>query len=133
MRAVNVRIRHDDDLVVTRLGNVKGPLLFTFTNAGADGIEVLRILDLFEVLTVEKRQDVSGAPVEDGGRSYLEISLARGKSMAVGRPNHAGRDQDYYDVLEMKPYRIEVWLRSVSRHASIITAALALSPRTRGM
>ena len=34
---VDIRIRHDDDLVVADLFNIEGPFLIAITNAGSDG------------------------------------------------------------------------------------------------
>jgi hypothetical protein len=50
--------------------------------------------------------------VEDAGQTYLEITLGKGQSAQIGGVNHGGLDQDWYDVLEPRPYRVEVWLRS---------------------
>jgi hypothetical protein len=58
------------------------------------------------------RDHVPGTPVEDAGQTYLELTLGKGSAAEIGGINHGGLDQDWYDVLEPRPYRIEVWLRS---------------------
>jgi hypothetical protein len=58
------------------------------------------------------RNHAPDTPVEDAGQTYLEITLGAGKRAQVGSINHGGVDQDWYDVLETHPYRMDVWLRS---------------------
>lgn len=52
-----------------------------------------------------------GTPVLDPGETYLRLQVAPGITQAIGAYNHSGTGQDWYDVLEAKPYRVEVWLR----------------------
>ena len=58
------------------------------------------------------RDHAPDTPVEEPGRTYLEITLGAGQTAQIGGINHGGLEQDWYDVLEPRPYRIEVWLRS---------------------
>ncbi|MFT4795769.1 MAG: hypothetical protein ACI9ZM_003951 [Paracoccaceae bacterium] len=58
------------------------------------------------------RDHTPDTPVEGAGRTYLELTLGVGQSAQIGGVNHGGVEQDWYDVLEPRPYRIEVWLRS---------------------
>jgi hypothetical protein len=53
-------------------------------------------------------------PAEDwGGESYLEMTLARGATRAIGAYNHSGTDQDFYEVLRPGiPYEVSVRLRA---------------------
>jgi hypothetical protein len=51
-------------------------------------------------------------PVEDPGETYLELKLPAGAKEALYTYNHSGTGQDYYDVLEKRPYKVEVWLRN---------------------
>ena len=50
-------------------------------------------------------------PVEEAGETYLELKIADGVKEALYTYNHSGTGQDYYPVLEQRPYRVEVWLR----------------------
>ncbi len=50
-------------------------------------------------------------PVREPGETYLRLQLDPGVSQQIGAYNHAGTGQAWYDVLEAKPYRVEVWLR----------------------
>jgi hypothetical protein len=58
------------------------------------------------------RDHAPDTPVEEPGRTYLEITLGAGQTAQIGGAGHGGLDQDWYDVLERRPYRMEVWLRS---------------------
>ena len=51
-------------------------------------------------------------PVEDPGETFLRISLKQKQKVSLGMYNHSGIGQQWYSVLEEKPYKIEVWLRS---------------------
>jgi hypothetical protein len=50
-------------------------------------------------------------PVAEPGETYLRVELAAGATEALLAYNHGGTAQDWYDVLEPRPYRVEVWLR----------------------
>jgi hypothetical protein len=50
-------------------------------------------------------------PVEEPGETYLELKLPAGAREALSTYNHSGTGQDYYEVLEKRPYKVEVWLR----------------------
>jgi hypothetical protein len=50
-------------------------------------------------------------PVEEPGETYLELKLPAGAKEAVYTYNHSGTGQDWYEVLEKRPYKVEVWLR----------------------
>ncbi|MDB5809261.1 MAG: glycosyl hydrolase, family 52 [Betaproteobacteria bacterium] len=50
-------------------------------------------------------------PVEEPGETFLKLDLAAGVAESIGIWNHSGTAQDYYEVLEKRPYTIEVWLR----------------------
>jgi hypothetical protein len=58
------------------------------------------------------RDHARDTPVEEPGRTYLELALGAGETARIGDVNHGGLDQDWYEVLEARPYRVEVWLRS---------------------
>jgi hypothetical protein len=58
------------------------------------------------------RDHAPDTPVDEPGQTYLEITLGAGQTAQIGGANHGGLDQDWYDVLERRPYRVEVWLRS---------------------
>jgi len=58
------------------------------------------------------RDHAPGTPVEDAGQTYLELTVGFGKEARIGTYSHAGLDQNYYDVLETRPYRMEAWVRS---------------------
>ena len=49
--------------------------------------------------------------VTDPGETYLRLKLSGNKAFTTGVYNNAGTDQDWYDVLETKPYKVEIWLR----------------------
>jgi hypothetical protein len=53
----------------------------------------------------------AGTPVENGGETYLKLMLKEGASTSIATYNHAGSGQDWYKVLEAKPYKVDVWLR----------------------
>ncbi|MBU0500870.1 MAG: hypothetical protein KJ558_14410 [Gammaproteobacteria bacterium] len=50
-------------------------------------------------------------PVEEPGETCLKLDLAPGEKAEIGIWNHSGTGQDWYEVLEKRPYRMEVWLR----------------------
>lgn len=50
-------------------------------------------------------------PVEESGETYLKLELAAGVTQSIETYNHSGTGQDWYDVLETKTHRVEVWLR----------------------
>lgn len=52
-----------------------------------------------------------GTPVTDPGETFLRLELDQGVTQPIGAYNHSGTGQDWYDVLEPRPYRVEVWLR----------------------
>ena len=53
----------------------------------------------------------AGTPVEEGGETYLKLELAAGMTESIGLWNHSGTAQDWYEVLDKRPYTVEVWLR----------------------
>ena len=50
-------------------------------------------------------------PVEDAGETYLKLILKDQAKISLATYNHAGTGQDWYKVLEAKPYKVDVWLR----------------------
>lgn len=50
-------------------------------------------------------------PVKEPGETYIELKLAKGATQSIGLYNHSGTEQSWYDVLEKKKYKVEVWLR----------------------
>ncbi|MDP2787991.1 MAG: hypothetical protein Q8O79_07940 [Pseudomonadota bacterium] len=52
------------------------------------------------------------SPVEEAGETYMKLRLAAREKVSLGTYNHGGSGQDWYDVLENKPYKVEVWLRA---------------------
>lgn len=50
-------------------------------------------------------------PVEEPGETFLELRLAAGARESLTIYNHSGTDQFWYDVLEKRAYKAEVWLR----------------------
>ncbi len=54
-------------------------------------------------------------PVQEAGETYMRLKLDAGKTAQLGSYNHAGTAQDWYEVLESKPYRVEAWLRRQGR------------------
>jgi hypothetical protein len=53
----------------------------------------------------------ANSPVTEAGETYLKLNLADGKNDAVMFYNHSGTGQDWYDVLELTTYKVEVWMR----------------------
>ena len=53
----------------------------------------------------------AGTPVLEPGETFLRLQLDPGVTQPIGTYNHSGSGQDWYDVLEPRPYRVEVWLR----------------------
>ncbi len=49
--------------------------------------------------------------VEDPGETCLMIRVDSGRRQFLTAYNHAGRAQSWYEVLEPRTYRVEVWLR----------------------
>lgn len=58
-------------------------------------------------------------PVEEPGETYLKLDLAAGVKESIGIWNHSGTDQDWYEVLEKRPYKVEVWLRRQAGYGSV--------------
>ena len=58
-------------------------------------------------------------PVEDPGETYLELKLPAGAREALYTYNHSGTGQDWYEVLQKRPYKIEVWLRQEAGTGSV--------------
>lgn len=50
-------------------------------------------------------------PVAEAGETFLRLQLDDGKTVALGEYSYAGTGQHWYEVLETKPYRVDVWLR----------------------
>ncbi|MEW6514343.1 MAG: hypothetical protein AB1443_10100 [Pseudomonadota bacterium] len=50
-------------------------------------------------------------PVTDGGETCLKLKLDAGVREIIGRYNHSGKQQNWYPVLEARPYRVEAWMR----------------------
>ncbi len=50
-------------------------------------------------------------PVAEAGETFLRLQLAEGKTVALGEYSYAGTGQHWYEVLDTKPYRVDVWLR----------------------
>ncbi len=50
-------------------------------------------------------------PVSEPGETFIRLKLNTEKPVLLGMYNHAGTDQDWYDVLEPKTYRVEAWIR----------------------
>ncbi|MHB8622293.1 MAG: hypothetical protein ACYDBA_02855 [Sulfuricaulis sp.] len=57
----------------------------------------------------------ANTPVKDPGETCLRLQLAAGTSESLSIFNHSGIGQDWYEVLEKKPYKVEVWLRQEGR------------------
>ena len=53
----------------------------------------------------------TNTPVEEGGETCLKLELAAGVSETVFAFNHSGTAQFWYEVLEKKKYKVEVWLK----------------------
>ncbi len=53
----------------------------------------------------------ANTPVEEPGETCLKLQLAAGTSESLSIFNHSGTGQSWYDVLEKKTYKAEVWLR----------------------
>ncbi|MFO8006137.1 MAG: hypothetical protein R6V05_00210 [Candidatus Brocadiia bacterium] len=52
------------------------------------------------------------SPVPEGGETCLKLELKEGASrQGLATYNHSGTGQTWYEVLETKPYKVEVWLR----------------------
>ena len=51
-------------------------------------------------------------PVTEGGETYLQLDITDDRRVKIGDYNYSGTGQDWYPVLETKPYRVEVWLKS---------------------
>ena len=49
--------------------------------------------------------------VTEAGETFMRLKLDKNKRFEMGLYNHSGTGQDWYDVLETKPYKVEVWLR----------------------
>lgn len=60
-------------------------------------------------------------PVTDSGETFLRLRLAEGASESLSLYNHAGTDQDWYEVLETVPYTVSVWLRQEGAKAGTVT------------
>ena len=50
-------------------------------------------------------------PVEEPGETCLKLTLGLGEKAEIGIWNHSGTGQDWYEVLDKQPYKMEVWLR----------------------
>ncbi len=50
-------------------------------------------------------------PVTDGGQTYLRMTLGPEKGTSLGSYAYAGTEQNWYNVFEARPYRVEVWLK----------------------
>ena len=50
--------------------------------------------------------------VDEPGETYLKLTLNTTNRQPVFVYNHGGTDQDWYPVLETKPYIVEVWMKS---------------------
>ena len=48
--------------------------------------------------------------VAEAGETFLRLQLDDGKTVALGEYSYAGTGQHWYEVLETKPYRVDVWL-----------------------
>ena len=64
------------------------------------------------------RHDPS-TPVEDAGETYLKLEVGAGAKESIGMHNHSGTAQTYYQVLEKRAYKVEVWLRRESGSGSV--------------
>jgi hypothetical protein len=56
-----------------------------------------------------------GSPVAEAGETFMRLRVDSDRKAMLGTYNHSGTDQDWYDVLESKPYKAEVWLRHEGR------------------
>jgi hypothetical protein len=52
-----------------------------------------------------------GTPVAEAGETFLRLQLADGKTLALGEYSYSGTGQHWYEVLDTKAYRVDVWLR----------------------
>jgi hypothetical protein len=57
------------------------------------------------------RDHASDTPVEEPGRTYLELTMDGPDAVRLSRPVFGGVMQGWYEVAELKPYRVEVWLK----------------------
>lgn len=53
----------------------------------------------------------ANSPVEDKGETFLRVALQAGERVSLGGHVYAGTGQTWYDVLDTKPYQLDVWLR----------------------
>jgi hypothetical protein len=60
-----------------------------------------------------------GTAVEEPGETYLRLQLSAGAKESLSIYNYAGSRQSWYDVLEKRPYRVEVWLRREKGSGSV--------------
>ncbi|SFI48397.1 hypothetical protein [Albimonas pacifica] len=58
------------------------------------------------------RPHAPDAPVEEAGRSYLELELQAGRPVQLSGARFADDAQHWYEVLRPEPYRVEAWVRS---------------------
>ncbi|MHB1140957.1 MAG: hypothetical protein ACYC1T_04250 [Sulfuricaulis sp.] len=50
-------------------------------------------------------------PVDEPGQTCLKLTLADGAKELIGAYNHSGVGQNWYPVLETRPYKVEIWMR----------------------
>jgi hypothetical protein len=51
-------------------------------------------------------------PVEDPGETCFRMVLGQGVNEAISEYVHSGTGQDWYAVLDTKPYKMEVWIKA---------------------
>ncbi len=61
----------------------------------------------------------SSNAVEDPGETYLKLDLAARARETIGAFNHSGTGQSFYQVLEKRTYKVEVWLRRESGSGTV--------------
>lgn len=53
----------------------------------------------------------AGTPVESPGDTYIRMTLKNGAKTSFSIYNHAGTNQNWYEVLQTQPYKMDVWVR----------------------
>ena len=91
-------------------------LNYRLWNSGGEGVEFRPpLLDFYPDENPGKTWQLvpheAGSPVEDGGETYLKLTLAAGEHAEINMTNHSGIDTDYYPVLQTRAYQMAVWMR----------------------
>lgn len=54
---------------------------------------------------------LDNTPVKEPGETYLKLQLKNNTSITLSKYTHAGTKQSWYNVLEQKPYTLEIWMK----------------------